>query len=384
MVTKLLIQASDEMLVDQARSGSLEAFESLYERYHSRLLNYCSLLVGDNTVAEGILRESFVRFYKQLPRYRFQEKVGLILFRFATQLSVQAQNRSTLPFESWIPSPKFFFLRELPLTDRALFLLSEAYGFEANQLETVFASQKDVVRSRVSELREKVPVNWKEEWDHGVVRTNGNSAGSSEKERLRPYLEEAESAARLKRILLVATGVVVAVGVLFWGRLMLRAPVSSDLTKGVFNPLELELKTVHDPERMVLKHFTHQDAERGRVLRLEYRFLKGFASGEFTLALNGKREMSAESFSVRLKRTKSGEFPEAFVIELRGSGQTVTKRTIRNLSEEWTTVEFPIRSSRNLSVNEVGLIFDSEMVGSNRGQILVTEVVLQNKPEASL
>lgn len=61
---------ADEHLIDRARHGDDEAFERLVERYQSAVYSLCFHLCGDRTEAEDLAQDAFMRFHRQLNRFR--------------------------------------------------------------------------------------------------------------------------------------------------------------------------------------------------------------------------------------------------------------------------------------------------------------------------
>src|SRR5439155_24102800 len=62
----LLRLQSDERLVALTRKGNSAAFESLVQRYESRLLAFCRHMLGSREDAEDVLQEVFTASYNAL------------------------------------------------------------------------------------------------------------------------------------------------------------------------------------------------------------------------------------------------------------------------------------------------------------------------------
>ena len=75
-------------IVRRVKSGDVEAFSLLVEKYHRRLLNFIYRLVADQRVVEDIGQEVFLSVYKSL--YRFDENRGT---PFSAWLFITARNR---------------------------------------------------------------------------------------------------------------------------------------------------------------------------------------------------------------------------------------------------------------------------------------------------
>jgi RNA polymerase sigma factor (sigma-70 family) len=56
----------DERLIAMIRGGNERAFETLFERYHARLLAFCRGMVGSSEDAEDVLQEVFVAAHKAI------------------------------------------------------------------------------------------------------------------------------------------------------------------------------------------------------------------------------------------------------------------------------------------------------------------------------
>jgi RNA polymerase sigma-70 factor (ECF subfamily) len=60
----------DADLVTQTKSGDVEAFGILYERYVERIYRYVQVRVTEQTVAEDITENVFLRAYEAIDRYQ--------------------------------------------------------------------------------------------------------------------------------------------------------------------------------------------------------------------------------------------------------------------------------------------------------------------------
>ena len=62
----VVIRPSDEDLLRQIKRADQTAFEQLYDRYGSDLLNYLVYLTGDPAVTEELLQETWLAAGRQL------------------------------------------------------------------------------------------------------------------------------------------------------------------------------------------------------------------------------------------------------------------------------------------------------------------------------
>jgi len=76
--------STDDRLIDRARSGDAQAFGLLVQRYQDAVYSLCYHLCGDRTDAEDLAQDAFVRFRRQLDRFRFGEPLWPWLRRLTT------------------------------------------------------------------------------------------------------------------------------------------------------------------------------------------------------------------------------------------------------------------------------------------------------------
>lgn len=82
----LSMQPSDEILVKRAKEGDRNSFDVLYQKYKKRILNYIYRMVGNQTIAEDLTQETFVRAYINLPNYRERLVFSAWLYKIAGNL----------------------------------------------------------------------------------------------------------------------------------------------------------------------------------------------------------------------------------------------------------------------------------------------------------
>jgi RNA polymerase sigma-70 factor (ECF subfamily) len=84
---------TDEDLVIAAREGDDDAFKQLVRRFEPGIARTVIGMLGDCAEAEDVGQETFVRFYKALPRFRGESSVGTYLTRIARNLSLNELKR---------------------------------------------------------------------------------------------------------------------------------------------------------------------------------------------------------------------------------------------------------------------------------------------------
>jgi len=100
--------SDDALLVAKARSGDTRAFETLFERYQTPILNYLHRMVGDRALAEDLTQDTFVKAFNALPKTSEDLLFKPWLYRIATNTALSSHRRSKivrfLPFLSDHPS----------------------------------------------------------------------------------------------------------------------------------------------------------------------------------------------------------------------------------------------------------------------------------------
>ena len=80
---------NDIEVIKRIKSGEIDAFSLLVEKYHRRLLIFIHRLVGDKSIVEDVGQEVFLNVYKSLDN--FDEQAGV---PFSAWLFIAARNRA--------------------------------------------------------------------------------------------------------------------------------------------------------------------------------------------------------------------------------------------------------------------------------------------------
>jgi RNA polymerase sigma factor (sigma-70 family) len=171
----LLRLQSDERLIAMTRRGQQAAFETLFSRYHSRLLAFCRHMLGSKEDAEDVLQEVFAAAFNAILADERAINVRPWLYRIARNRSLNHLRRASaigvdsmdIHFaEGGISTGEKVLRREsfrqliedvqkLPETQRTALLLREidALSYEqiSQAMETTVPSVKSLlVRARIS------------------------------------------------------------------------------------------------------------------------------------------------------------------------------------------------------------------------------------------
>lgn len=84
---------TDEELVIAAREGDDDAFKEIVVRFEPIVARTVIGMLGDCAEADDVGQETFIRFYKALPRFRGDSSVKTYLTRIAMNLSLNELKR---------------------------------------------------------------------------------------------------------------------------------------------------------------------------------------------------------------------------------------------------------------------------------------------------
>jgi RNA polymerase sigma-70 factor (ECF subfamily) len=87
----------DVRLMLAFRDGDGRAFDALFERWAGRVLRFLERMVGETSVAEELVQETFVRVWRARERYRPEARFSTWLFTIAGNV---ARNELRRPFRS--------------------------------------------------------------------------------------------------------------------------------------------------------------------------------------------------------------------------------------------------------------------------------------------
>lgn len=85
----------DPQTIAAARRGDLHAFETIVRRFQSAVFRICYQLVQDETLAEDVVQDSFVRIYRFLPNYRGDSRFSTWLFSIARNCAMDEMRRAS-------------------------------------------------------------------------------------------------------------------------------------------------------------------------------------------------------------------------------------------------------------------------------------------------
>lgn len=91
-------------IVDQARSGDPDAFNSLFHSYNSRICTYLARMVGNDEEGRDLAQETFFKAWRTLPGLLDPTCFGPWLYRIATNVAID--HLRTQKSRRWLPWPR--------------------------------------------------------------------------------------------------------------------------------------------------------------------------------------------------------------------------------------------------------------------------------------
>ena len=95
----------DEILVERARQGSIDAFRQIVDRYKVKMFRIAYDMTGNRHDAEDVCQEIFLKAHRSLHRFRGEAKLGTWLYRIAVNACYDHRSRKS--FSAMKPHAEF-------------------------------------------------------------------------------------------------------------------------------------------------------------------------------------------------------------------------------------------------------------------------------------
>jgi RNA polymerase sigma-70 factor (ECF subfamily) len=173
----------DERVVQQAIGGSREAFDELVRRHRGQIYTLIRTVIGDDSDAEDLTQECFVRAYGAIVRFRQEGTFRTWLTRIAvnvarTYLARRRRARLTVSLEvasdgeRWTSEPFIVksdveasfgrrqaivrALAKLPAECRVALTLRDVQGFEYHEIAEILKTPIGTIEARVFRARRRL------------------------------------------------------------------------------------------------------------------------------------------------------------------------------------------------------------------------------------
>ena len=179
-------QTDEEAIVQSARAGDLEAFNTLVLMHQDRVYNLAYRILGDQAHAADAAQEAFILAYRHIRRfhtgsfmawlYRITTNVCYDAIRYHkrrpavsfTQLSTAVDDDHELDLPAHEDGPETLLQRRelaallqrhisaLSIDQRTVLVLSDVQGFSDKEIAAIMRSNVGTVKSRLSRARAKL------------------------------------------------------------------------------------------------------------------------------------------------------------------------------------------------------------------------------------
>ena len=165
------MEEPDPQTIQAARAGDTSAFERLVRRYQADVWRLCLHLLHDETLADDVTQDSFVRAFRFLKRYRGDAKFSTWLFSIARNCAMDEMRRAGRRkrvadrLDAQRPPPSSdpalgLEIRDamgsLPVDLREPMVLIDVFGLGYRDAGKVLGVPEGTVKSRVHRAREIV------------------------------------------------------------------------------------------------------------------------------------------------------------------------------------------------------------------------------------
>jgi RNA polymerase sigma factor (sigma-70 family) len=165
---------TDEALMARVGDGDASALALLFDRYKERLFGFLYRLVGERSLAEDLLGETFLRIHQHGRQFRCGSGFAPWAYRIARNLAIRELRhravcqraaerlRQDVPVEeppeagaerSELRAVVIAALRRLPEEQRSAAILREYQGLDYHQIAAVLGCSEQAARARTYRAR---------------------------------------------------------------------------------------------------------------------------------------------------------------------------------------------------------------------------------------
>jgi RNA polymerase sigma-70 factor (ECF subfamily) len=174
----------EDIWVDSARAGNVDAFDAIMLHYEGRLLRFLTGAVGDAETARELCQDTFLAAYEALPRtsgvLRLSAWLHTIALNRARSYHRRRRLRSFLPFEEEHHSAPVGdaqeaiathegvrrVLERMPVKYAHVLLLQTASGLSCREISDIVGCSEGAVKVRLMRARESFKRLYAEEEGH--------------------------------------------------------------------------------------------------------------------------------------------------------------------------------------------------------------------------
>jgi hypothetical protein len=374
---RLQLEATDEMLIEHSRSGNLHAFEELFQRHSSTLLNYLFLMNRDAEACGSLLVETYVHFYRRLSRYTYRDNMSAELFKAANAVLHRASAISPgAGSNSW---------EALPLFDRSLLVLTRRCGLSMGEVSRILGHDTIKLMEKINALEAEGyreiewPASDLQERDFiSELRTRMQVVGQDRHKKTWLSIIAALTVALLATIGFFIFRVPVADIAVPVGRPdgLPEGRAGKGLKDLLIQELQVDRAAFFRPDEGFAEEKLIFVPGKGKVLSLDYELFRSPASVGVRFQLRPTDLSRFSALSVLLRGDEAYGFPDGLFIEFRKGGASVWRRKLLGLKNAWLRFDFPLISPGQEADSLVFLIDEQVSGPAKSGRIYIDQLVL--------
>ncbi len=160
-------------IIDQCRNGDRKAQFRLYELYYKAMYNVSLRIVNNETEAEDIMQESFLKAFKKINTYRGEVSFGAWLKKIVVNSSLDYLKKRKVQFdqinEQTLEKPDDTMeiqevdvslikkaIRDLPDGYRTILSLYLIEGYDHDEISTILSISNSASRTQYSRAKNKL------------------------------------------------------------------------------------------------------------------------------------------------------------------------------------------------------------------------------------
>jgi RNA polymerase sigma-70 factor (ECF subfamily) len=177
-------------LVARTRSGDMEAFHLIFERYSRPVISFIHDMINDRELAEELMQETFVRAYKNLSTLRTDARLSTWLFGIAKNVareSLRARLQSSRKVE--LDDESVRELRDQNLTPDNFLINKELNGVIRAALARLDEDKRVVFALKIFQQQSYEEIAAITGFSIAKLKTDLHRARAEMRRLIRPYLE---------------------------------------------------------------------------------------------------------------------------------------------------------------------------------------------------
>ncbi|MGA9545705.1 MAG: sigma-70 family RNA polymerase sigma factor [Candidatus Sulfotelmatobacter sp.] len=176
-------EPSEAQLIERAKRGDAEAFQSLYDKHKRRVYSLCLRMTANTAEAEDLAQEAFLQLFRKIATFRGESAFSTWLHRLSVNVVLMHLRKKSLPVVSLEEttqgteedSPKRDFgaddvalagsidrmqllraVENLPPGYRTIFVLHDIEGYEHNEIARIAGCSIGNSKSQLHKARMKL------------------------------------------------------------------------------------------------------------------------------------------------------------------------------------------------------------------------------------